>query len=454
MLEGQASSVRTTPEAGAQVSRSPLLPLTAPAEDPVSTVIGLIYEAGMAPERWPEALGRLADLFGSAAAALHVGETGVPARITMAYGLSEEAVRGYGGFYNALDPVTPAVLAGAAWKAPATLRQIAPALERTRFFTDWMRPHGMEDGLCLALCPPDLPQQATLRLLRPRRATRFGPPETSLLMRLAPHLRRATEMHHRLASPHARPDGPLVEILNRLACGLMLADARGALIWANRSASRMLEEADGIGTERQGNLRAGSPGMTRLLRDLVNRAALGQHAALPLPRASGKVSLALQAMPLTVREVERHRQVLPASPRASVLLLLTDPAQGAMPTPELCQQLREIYGLTTAEAGVAAWAAQGIGLPEVGQILGITVNTVRTHVRRVFHKTGVRSQAELARQVERLGPLLAEPAEARPVRAAVPERGAERLAAGAGAGAGLPGARAAWAAAGDLRNGA
>ena len=84
MLEGQASSVRTTPEAGAQVSRSPLLPLTAPAEDPVSTVIGLIYEAGMAPERWPEALGRLADLFGSAAAALHVGETGVPARITMA----------------------------------------------------------------------------------------------------------------------------------------------------------------------------------------------------------------------------------------------------------------------------------------------------------------------------------------------------------------------------------
>ena len=36
MLEGQASSVRTTPEAGAQVSRSPLLPLTAPAEDPVT----------------------------------------------------------------------------------------------------------------------------------------------------------------------------------------------------------------------------------------------------------------------------------------------------------------------------------------------------------------------------------------------------------------------------------
>ncbi|UPG73910.1 LuxR C-terminal-related transcriptional regulator [Roseomonas gilardii subsp. gilardii] len=444
MLEGQASSIRTVPDrtatdAHATVSLSPLLPASPQGEDPVSTVIGLIYEAGMAPERWPEALGRLADLFGSAAAALHVGEAGVPARITMAYGLSEEAVRGYGGCYNALDPVTPALLAGAAWKAPATLRQISPALERTRFFTDWMRPHGMEDGLCLGLCPPDRPQQATLRLLRPRRATRFGPPESALLMRLAPHLRRAAEMHHRLASPHARPDGPLVEILNRLACGLMLADSRGALIWANRAASRMLEEADGIGTERQGNLRAGSPGMTRLLRDLVNRAALGQHAALPLPRASGKVSLALQAMPITVREVERHRQVLPASPRASVLLLLTDPARGAMPTPEICQQLREIYGLTTAEAGVAAWAAQGIGLPEVGQILGITVNTVRTHVRRVFHKTGVRSQAELARQVERLAPLLAEEG---------PGRGAERPAAGSG----LPRARAPWPAVGSLRD--
>ena len=74
MLEGQASSIRTVPDrtatdAHATVSLSPLLPASPQGEDPVSTVIGLIYEAGMAPERWPEALGRLADLFGSAAAA-------------------------------------------------------------------------------------------------------------------------------------------------------------------------------------------------------------------------------------------------------------------------------------------------------------------------------------------------------------------------------------------------
>ena len=131
-------------------------------------------------------------------------------------------------------------------------------------------------------------------------------------------------------------------------------------------------------------------------------------------------------------------------------MVLTDPARGAMPTPELCQQLREIHGLTTAEAGVAAWAAQGIGLPEVGQILGITVNTVRTHVRRVFHKTGVRSQAELARQVERLGPLLADStAEAGPVRVPAPERSAERRAAAGG----MPRARAGWANAEALRDG-
>ncbi|MBD0270407.1 MAG: helix-turn-helix transcriptional regulator, partial [Acetobacteraceae bacterium] len=69
------------------------------------------------------------------------------------------------------------------------------------------------------------------------------------------------------------------------------------------------------------------------------------------------------------------------------------------------------YGLTEAEARVAAGAARGVGLPEVAQSLGLSVATARSHAQRVFSKAGVRGQAELARQVERLGLLDAEYAE-------------------------------------------
>ena len=88
------------------------------------------------------------------------------------------------------------------------------------------------------------------------------------------------------------------------------------------------------------------------------------------------------------------------------MLLLTDPAQGA-PDAGLQLRLRNLWGLTAAEAVVAAQTAHGAGLPEVAQSLGLAVTTARTHAQRVFAKAGLRGQAELARQVERLSLLAA-----------------------------------------------
>jgi DNA-binding CsgD family transcriptional regulator len=90
-----------------------------------------------------------------------------------------------------------------------------------------------------------------------------------------------------------------------------------------------------------------------------------------------------------------------------VLLLLSDPERGAVPDAALQRRLRAIYGLTAAEATVAARVAGGAGLPEVARSLGLAVATARTHAQRVFSKAGVRGQAELARQVERLSLLRA-----------------------------------------------
>ncbi|WP_218827966.1 hypothetical protein, partial [Staphylococcus aureus] len=90
------------------------------------------------------------------------------------------------------------------------------------------------------------------------------------------------------------------------------------------------------------------------------------------------------------------------APRPSVLLLLSDPERAA-PDAALRHRLRGVYRLTEAEAAVAARAAWGVGLPEVAQSPGLSVATARTHPPRVFSTAAARGQAELARQVERLG---------------------------------------------------
>jgi DNA-binding CsgD family transcriptional regulator len=108
--------------------------------------------------------------------------------------------------------------------------------------------------------------------------------------------------------------------------------------------------------------------------------------------------------------------LLSATPAARILLLLTDPVHGR-PDATLEQRLRALWGLTAAEAVVAAQTAHGAGLPEVAQVLGLAVTTARTHAQRVFAKAGLRGQAELARQVERLSLLADEVPDSLPPRA-------------------------------------
>jgi len=59
--------------------------------------------------------------------------------------------------------------------------------------------------------------------------------------------------------------------------------------------------------------------------------------------------------------------------------------------------LRERFGLTAAEAALALEIVKGDGRQAAAGRLGITVGTARSHLTRIFDKTGVRHQAELVR---------------------------------------------------------
>ncbi|NEH53790.1 helix-turn-helix transcriptional regulator, partial [Rhizobium leguminosarum] len=81
---------------------------------------------------------------------------------------------------------------------------------------------------------------------------------------------------------------------------------------------------------------------------------------------------------------------------ARVLIHIVDPEAK---TRRQAQQLQHIFGLTEAETRVAALIGSGMNLPEIARVLGISSNTVKTHTGRCFGKTGVRSQAALARLI-------------------------------------------------------
>ncbi|MEU2033773.1 helix-turn-helix transcriptional regulator [Nocardia amamiensis] len=79
---------------------------------------------------------------------------------------------------------------------------------------------------------------------------------------------------------------------------------------------------------------------------------------------------------------------------SAALVVIVDPDREA---PEGPEALRQLYGLTAAEAHVAAAALRGEGLRPIAEELAVSVNTARTHLQHVFHKTGTHRQAELVR---------------------------------------------------------
>ena len=77
--------------------------------------------------------------------------------------------------------------------------------------------------------------------------------------------------------------------------------------------------------------------------------------------------------------------------RAIVLVIDPKPDEPADPA-----VVRDVLGLTLGEARVAALIGAGISPREAAEKLGIAEETARTALKRVFAKTGVSRQSELA----------------------------------------------------------
>jgi len=91
--------------------------------------------------------------------------------------------------------------------------------------------------------------------------------------------------------------------------------------------------------------------------------------------------------------------------RPTAILFMTDPEQAAEVRSEW---LREDFGLTAAEAGFTREILKADGLRAAADRLGISLTTARTHLARVFDKTGTRRQAELVRLILQSQPAVRE----------------------------------------------
>ncbi|MFT4102020.1 MAG: LuxR C-terminal-related transcriptional regulator [Burkholderiaceae bacterium] len=85
---------------------------------------------------------------------------------------------------------------------------------------------------------------------------------------------------------------------------------------------------------------------------------------------------------------------------------------------DLSANVMRCFGLTSAQARVAAELATGKTIKRIAFELGVSVNTVRHHVKAIFAKTGTNRQVELVQMLGRLVQIWAFDDEPAPERAA------------------------------------
>ena len=154
------------------------------------------------------------------------------------------------------------------------------------------------------------------------------------------------------------------------------------------SAAGLIAAGDGL-TLRRNRPAVASPNGQRELDAVLDQAISGTSGgSLLVDRPSGKRPLLLFAVPMS----RGLASAWPESPLAAVAI--SDPDNSIAPPAEA---LTVLYRLTPAEAEVALRVAEGQGLGAVAGQLGVSQNTIKAHLQRVYEKTGTRRQAELVR---------------------------------------------------------
>ena len=77
----------------------------------------------------------------------------------------------------------------------------------------------------------------------------------------------------------------------------------------------------------------------------------------------------------------------------AAIIFIRDPER---PQSASAQALRELFGMTRAEAAIAVAVSQGQSPEQIAAALGVGLGTVRTHLKRVLTKTGTHRQVALA----------------------------------------------------------
>lgn len=352
-------------------------------------VLDLIHEAALEPAAWGALLRSLAELTNCIAGGVTVEDVATRTGTPLVYfGFDENHVAKTFDHYLPMNPlfeITPKMQPGFI----VTNGDVVPidTFRRTEFYDGWARPQGLCCPVTLVLhrqgetyCP--------LTLVRPDGTGDIGEAERALLARFSPHLQRAMRVSMQLDLAHQHRSAMEV-VLDQMSLAIFLLDGNRRIASTNAAAETLLTANSALTTVK-GKLACRDPFANRNLQNVISDAMTRNPNSafeVKIERSRGR-PLLVTVLPLAVE----NRFAATLTTVACCAVFVSDPDSGQV---SRSKTIARSYGLTPAESRLLDSILCGAGVSQAAEQIGISTTTAKTHLQRIFSKTGTNRQAEL-----------------------------------------------------------
>lgn len=361
-----------------------------PRASKLPDLIEEIYDAALEPALWNEAVVGIRDFVGGQACGLFSKDSISKFGVTHYYcGADPHYIQLYSETHSKFDPLANLPRYGKIVSIPDLVD--FDEYRRGRFYQEWLKPQGCIDAANVVLekskssCPVLMTVLSGKRMVDEEMRRRIA--------LIVPHATRALMINRAIESRQSEA-AAFADILNGLNAGIFLLDAGCRIVHANTAGHGML---------------GGDDFLRSIGGQLVARDVQANQALREIFGSDGDVALAARGKAITLTAHDGERYVAHVLPLASVLRHGADrsfKAVGALFVRKMelnsqsCGDLiARSFELTPAELRVFLAIVDVGGVPETAEALGIAETTVKTHLHRVFAKTGASRQADLVKLV-------------------------------------------------------
>lgn len=366
----------------------------------LTQLIGEIYDAALDASRWPGLLTKIAEFVGGQAAGfLSKNAVSKSGNVYYQVGVDPYFVQLYSETYWKFDPV--AALPDRDIEQIVSVSDLVPYEEfrAGRFYREWAQPQGWIDA-ANAVLEKTATSCAYLSVLRSEVSGMVDAEMRRRMGLIVPHVGRAVRTGKVIDLRHAEA-ATFADILDGLSPAIFLVDAGGHIVHGNAASRSMLDSGDLLRAVHN-RLTATDPQIELALSDAIAAAATEEPCekgrAVPLRGHTGERYVA-HVLPLAGGE--RHKAGIAST---AVAALFVRKAELATAPPS--EVIGKTYKLTPTELRVLLAIVNVGGVRQVAGNLGVADTTIKTHLGRLFEKTGVSRQADLVKLVAGYSSLL------------------------------------------------